>query len=157
MLVSSFSPAHLRVELLTFLLKPTPPPPTQVTLDGDPIFCFFISFGSLCMSSRPAKLFNGAEKFLCCSCSWLSLSFFLPFFFKILLIYNIVLISAVQQSDSYSFLYSFHYGLLQDIKYISLCYTVRPCLSILYILVCICNPSLLLSHPLGNSRSVLCV
>ena len=33
----------------------------------------------------------------------------------------------------------FHYGLLQDIKYSSLCYTVGPCcLSILYIVVCIC-------------------
>ena len=31
-----------------------------------------------------------------------------------------------------------HYGLLQVIKYSSLCYTVRPCLSILYVLVCIC-------------------
>ena len=33
----------------------------------------------------------------------------------------------------------FHYGLLQDIKYSSLCYTVGPCcLFILYIIVCIC-------------------
>ena len=29
----------------------------------------------------------------------------------------------------------FHYGLLQDIEYTSLCYTVGPCLSILYIVV----------------------
>ena len=33
----------------------------------------------------------------------------------------------------------FHYSLLQDIEYSSLCYTVGPyCLSILYIVVCIC-------------------
>ena len=33
----------------------------------------------------------------------------------------------------------FHYGLSQDIEYSSLCYTVGPCcLSILYIIVCIC-------------------
>ena len=30
----------------------------------------------------------------------------------------------------------FHYSLSQDIDYSSLCYTVGPCLSILYILVC---------------------
>ena len=33
----------------------------------------------------------------------------------------------------------FRYRLLQDIEYSSLCYTVDPCcLSILYIVVCIC-------------------
>ena len=32
----------------------------------------------------------------------------------------------------------FHYGLLQDIEYSSLCYTAGPCLSILYRVVCIC-------------------
>ena len=40
-----------------------------------------------------------------------------------------------------------HYGLSQDIEYSSLCYTVRLCcLFILYITVCICNPSVPL-HP----------
>ena len=35
----------------------------------------------------------------------------------------------------------FHYDLLQDIEYSSLCYTVgHCCLSVLYILVCICLP-----------------
>ena len=34
----------------------------------------------------------------------------------------------------------FHYRLLQDIEYSSLCYTVGPCcLPILYILVCTCE------------------
>ena len=33
----------------------------------------------------------------------------------------------------------FHYRLLQDIEYSSLCYTVGPFLSILYIAVCICQ------------------
>ena len=32
----------------------------------------------------------------------------------------------------------FHYKLLQDNEYSSLCYTVGPCLSILYTVVCIC-------------------
>ena len=47
-----------------------------------------------------------------------------------------------QQSDFYfSVLFSilFHYSLLQNIQYSSLCYTVSPCcLSILYMVVCIC-------------------
>ena len=40
----------------------------------------------------------------------------------------------------------FHYGLLQDIEYSSLCYTVGPCcLSIFYIVVCVsANPKLLI-------------
>ena len=60
------------------------------------------------------------------------------------LIYNVVLISAVQQCDSvihiYTFLFNipFHYGLSQEIEYSSLCYTVGPCcLSILNVIVCI--------------------
>ena len=58
----------------------------------------------------------------------------------------------------------FHYGLSQDIEYTSFCYRVGPyCLSILYIIVCICSsqtshPSLsYLSSPLGNYKSVLYV
>ena len=47
-----------------------------------------------------------------------------------------MLVSGEQQSDSVMYIYSdilFHYGLLQDIEYSSLCYTVGPCcLSILY-------------------------
>ena len=54
------------------------------------------------------------------------------------MIYNVVLISAVQQSDSVIHTYIlfhilFHYGLSQDIEYSSLCYPVGPCwLLILY-------------------------
>ena len=51
-----------------------------------------------------------------------------------------MLISLVQQSDSAIYIYIpfpiFHYDLSQDIEYSSLCYTVGPCLSILYIIVC---------------------
>ena len=55
-------------------------------------------------------------------------------------------VSGVQQSDSLMHIYisilfqiHFHYKLLQDIEYSSLCYTVGPCfLSILYTVVCIC-------------------
>ena len=61
-------------------------------------------------------------------------------------------ISAVQQSDSYIYIHIlfhilFHYSLSQDIEYSSLCSTVGPCCwSSLYILVCICSPSLPI-HP----------
>ena len=58
---------------------------------------------------------------------------------------NVVLISAVQQSDSviHTCMYLdmlfhvlFHYGLSQDIEYSSLYYTVRSgCLPVLYIIV----------------------
>ena len=41
----------------------------------------------------------------------------------------------------------FHYGLLQDIEYSSLCYTVGPCcLSILYVIVLSANSTLPI-HP----------
>ena len=62
----------------------------------------------------------------------------------IFLIYNVVLGSSVQQSDSVThisilFQILFHYRLLQDTEYSSLCYTVGPCcLFILYIVVCMC-------------------
>ena len=66
------------------------------------------------------------------------------FLIEVLLIYNVLLISAVRQSDSVIHIYIvfyiiFHYGLSQDIEFSFLCYTVGPCcLSILYIIVCIC-------------------
>ena len=72
------------------------------------------------------------------------------------LIYYVVLISAVQQSDSVIHMYIlfhtlFHYGLPQDSEYISLCSTVGPlCLSILYTVGCICEsrtPGPSLPHP----------
>ena len=60
---------------------------------------------------------------------------------EVQLIYNVVLINAVQQSDSDIYLqictyilfhFLFHYDLSQDIEYSSLCYTAGPCcLSIL--------------------------
>ena len=63
--------------------------------------------------------------------------------------YNIVLISAVQESDSILHIYMYilytfsyilsHCTLSQDIEYNYLCCTIGPCcLSILYIIVCIC-------------------
>ena len=50
-------------------------------------------------------------------------------FYELFLIYNVVLISAEQQSDSvthvYTFLYIlFHSGLSEDVEYSSLCYSV---------------------------------
>ena len=47
----------------------------------------------------------------------------------------------IQYIYIYLFLFQilFHYRLLQDIEYSSLCYTVNSCcLSILYVVVCIC-------------------
>ena len=76
-----------------------------------------------------------------------------------------MLISTVQQSDSVMHIYIytifhvlFHYGLSQDTEYSSLCYTVGPCLSSLYVIVCICSSQLHISPspcPLGNHTSVL--
>ena len=75
-----------------------------------------------------------------------------------------MLVSGVQQSDSviHTFIHTyisvlcqilFHYRLLQDIEYSSLCYTVGPFyLSTLYIVVCICQsqtPNLSLPDPLS--------
>ena len=65
-------------------------------------------------------------------------------FIEVEWIYTVGFISAVQQSDSVLHVYILfhilsHYGLSQDIEYSSLGYTVGPCcLSILYIIVCIC-------------------
>ena len=81
-----------------------------------------------------------------------------------------MLITTVQQSDLVILIYMyilfhilFHYGLSQDTKYSSLCYTAgRCCLSILYTTPCICEfqtPSPTLSQsnslPLGNHQSIL--
>ena len=68
---------------------------------------------------------------------------------EVYLAYNAGLISAVQQNGLVMYTHThiyiyilfyilFHYGLLQDIEYNSLCSTVGPCLSILCIVVCIC-------------------
>ena len=50
-------------------------------------------------------------------------------FIEVELIYNVVFISAVQQSDSLIRLscFSYSFPLLQDIEYHSLCYTVGSC------------------------------
>ena len=56
------------------------------------------------------------------------------------MIYNIVLVSGVQQSNLDIYIYIFfyfiifHYRLLQDIEYSSLCYTVSPCCFLLQLL-----------------------
>ena len=63
---------------------------------------------------------------------------------EVQLAYNVVLLSAVQQSDSVIHIYIlfyilFHYGLSQDVEYSSLCSKVGPCcFSIFYIIVCVC-------------------
>ena len=72
--------------------------------------------------------------------------FFLIYFIEVHLIYNIVLISAVKQSGSVIHIYILFHILFLMVFYrilnifnSSLCYTVGPyCLSILYMIVCIC-------------------
>ena len=60
------------------------------------------------------------------------------------MIYNVVLISAIQQSESVIHIYTFFFIFFsvmvsQDTEYSSLCSTVGPCwLSLLYVIVCIC-------------------
>ena len=98
-----------------------------------------------------------------------------------MLILNVVLISAVQQNASaiyicvcvYMYIYIYiytcvlyicfhillHYGLLQNIEYSALCYTVGVCcLFVIYITVCICEPQTPKSVPPPcNHKSVLYV
>ena len=69
----------------------------------------------------------------------------LIFFSKVALLYNVVLVSGVQQSGSVLFQILSPYRLLQDIEYISLCYTVGPFIySSVYMLIQI--PNLFLPH-----------
>ena len=59
----------------------------------------------------------------------LFLLFSLFFLIEVELIYNVILVSGVEQSDSATyFLYSFPLKLLQDIAYNPLCCTIGPCL-----------------------------
>ena len=59
-------------------------------------------------------------------------------FIEVQLIYSVVLVSGIQQSDSViyidvDFQILFHYRLLQDNEFSSLCYTVGPCWLSFYI------------------------
>ena len=73
--------------------------------------------------------------------------YFKKFFVGVQLIFDVVLVSAVQQSESVIHTYIstlfqilFPYRPLQSIEQSSLCYTVGPYqLSILYLVVCICQ------------------
>ena len=67
------------------------------------------------------------------------------FFIEVYLIYNAVLITAIQKSDSVIHIYTLLFiffsvnGLSLDIEYSLPCYTVKTCcLSILCIIICIC-------------------
>ena len=55
-------------------------------------------------------------------------------------LYIYIYIHTHTHTHTHSFYIIFSYGLSQDIEYNSLCYTVGSCLSILYIMVCICSP-----------------
>ena len=72
------------------------------------------------------------------------MSLFKNLFYGSIVDFSIVLLSAIQQRDSFIHIFHivfhipFHYGLSQDTEYSSPCYTVGACVSILYIMVCIC-------------------
>ena len=102
-----------------------------------------LSISSLCLlanglSSLEKSLLKSFARFL----------FFCVFFLtEVQLIYTVVPISAIQQSDSVLHIYTFflnilfHYGLSQETGYSSLCYTVGPChSSILNVIVYIYQP-----------------
>ena len=91
------------------------------------------------------------------------------FFFFFWSIVGLQCFRCTSQWFSYTYIYIsilfqilFHYRLLQDIEYSSLCHTVGPCwLSILYIVVCICHSQILnLSpppFPFGNCKFIFYV
>ena len=65
--------------------------------------------------------------------------------------FTVLLTSVVQQTEATIHVYIlfhifFHCGLSQAFEYSSLCYIVEPCLSILYITICISDPRLPI-HP----------
>ena len=77
-----------------------------------------------------------------------------------IVIYNIVLVSGVQQSDLVTHIYVciytlfsilLHFSLLQDSEYSSLCYTVKHCCYLFYIWQCISVNSIFLNYLLPNS------
>ena len=81
----------------------------------------------LCIHLKTISIFY--EKSMFCE-----MFIFLIYFFQVQLTYSVVIISAIQQSDSVIHIYIyilfhilFHYDLSQDIEYSSLCYTVGPC------------------------------
>ena len=93
-------------------------------------FCFyklvFFFFLFVFMYSIPLSFIDSHHfSSLCCSV------YGILYFIDLSLIYNVLLISAKQQNDAiihtYSFNILFHYGLLQDIEYTSLRYTVGAC------------------------------
>ena len=101
-------------------------------------------------SSEDASVpWDSLEKILVCSIPPIYF-LFIYFLIEVELICNVVLVSSAQQSDSARYIceyihiyilfqFLFPCGLLQNIEWSSLCYTVGPCSSsILYILVCIC-------------------
>ena len=59
------------------------------------------------------------------------------------LIYNVELVSGVQQSDSIIHIYTYSFSLwfLQDTECSSLCYTIGLCLSVLYIVIVYLTPN----------------
>ena len=69
-----------------------------------------------------------------------SLKFILLMYNWFTVLFNFRCIVLIQLYTYTIFCILFYYSLLQDIEYSSLCYTIGPhCLSILYIMVCICE------------------
>ena len=101
------------------------------------------------------------------SYSWILFYLFKKFFIGVYLIYNVVLVSGVQQSESVIHIHIstflkilFPYRSLWSIEKSSLCYTVGPYeLSVFYIVVFMCqsqspNLSLPATVPPGNHKFV---
>ena len=87
--------------------------------------CFFFFLFVFMYSIPLSFIYSHHFSLLCCSV------YGILYFIDLSLIYNVLLISAKQQNDAiihtYSFNILFHYGLLQDIEYTSLRYTVGAC------------------------------
>ena len=72
------------------------------------------------------------------------------YLFLLRLIYKVLLVSSVQQSDSVIYIFFqilFHYSLLQDVEYSSLCYIVDPCCLSIFFLIFIYLFIYLFIHP----------
>ena len=77
-------------------------------------------------SEQSARGLGSGSILLCGRFIWLQSAIFF-FLIDVQLIYNLVFISAVQQSEVMHIYVLLHYSLSQDTEYSSLCYNVGPC------------------------------
>ena len=137
-------PTQELIHLNNFIILPVPP---SFILQEPAIGFFSVEFPKfhnqteLSIPFVPTKLIDTCVTISPC---WVFFLFVCFYFFKVQLIYDVVPISAIQQSDpviqhlhTHSFSYIiFHHGLSQETGYSCLCCTVGPqCLSILNVIV----------------------